>query len=527
MQVLSQHDIDEHQPLLKTAPDDPQDTDLDEQHIDVRSFLVACGANLYEYYDFALLGFFSHEISFSLFPDVPGATAIILLYSLFAVGFVARPFGGIVFGYFGDRYGRKSSLRMAMLLMSVPTFLTGCIPSYEYIGYWAPVILLLLRVLQGLSTGGENSSASIYIYESVPRNKRAFWLSIFGICSSGTLIASLSHVILQNTLTSDQMVTFGWRIPFFLGLGLFIFSLWAKNVLKTTETFSHLESSPYIHHNPITYVCSHNLCLLIQFVLISSIQHASAYLLFVFLPSFLSSDVMRGYNIDPDAYIDTYAYSINCINSVLFLPLCVLVGYLTDRYGAMPFLSTSAIMITFSAPFLFYGLAISRSPILDWFLQFLLVMSCVPMWGCIFFWYINVLLPDPRTRVTMYGVGYNLGASVFGGTASLIGASLVQVEGPVRGMVFTGIWMSALAIVSICCIWYIDHREKRLQRIDRERQRQRIGIGGDKSWSQQQLEGLKAGGRFTSTWYLKQLDPITEGSYETLPTTESAEKILG
>ena len=100
---------------------------------------------------------------------------------------------------------------MAMILMSFPTFLTGCIPGYQYIGWWAPLILLLLRVLQGLSTGGENSSASIYIYETAPKNKRAFWLSVFGICSSGTLLASLSHVVLQNTLNETQLSHWGWR----------------------------------------------------------------------------------------------------------------------------------------------------------------------------------------------------------------------------------------------------------------------------------------------------------------------------
>eukprot|EP01084_Bolivina_argentea_P037079 68533_1 len=275
MQVFSEDDVehlDEHQPLL--SPNHTiQATSEEERSIDLRSFLTACAANMYEYYDFALLGFFSEEIATTLFPSGPGTSAIISLYSLFAVGFIARPFGGVVFGYFGDRYGRKSSLRMAMILMSFPTFLTGCIPGYQYIGWWAPLILLLLRVLQGLSTGGENSSASIYIYETAPRHKRAFWLSVFGICSSGTLIASLFHVILQNVLTETQLYHWGWRVPFLFGIGLFIYSLWAKKWLKTTETFSHLETSPYIHRNPIKYVCSHNYGLLVKFVLASSLQH--------------------------------------------------------------------------------------------------------------------------------------------------------------------------------------------------------------------------------------------------------------
>ena len=235
-----------------TSDDKNENENENADKIDMRSFLTACAANMvnyniilhsnvsqfmsyqccvvtniqYEYYDFALLGFYATEISATLFPSGPGASAIIQLYSLYAVGFIARPFGGVVFGYFGDKYGRSSSLRMAMILMSFPTFLTGCIPGYQYIGWWSPIILLILRVLQGLSTGGENSSASIYIYETAPKNKRAFWLSIFSICSSGTLIASLSHVILENTMTKQHLTQWGWRIPFLMGIGLFLYCMY-------------------------------------------------------------------------------------------------------------------------------------------------------------------------------------------------------------------------------------------------------------------------------------------------------------
>lgn len=211
-------------PLLDT--NDQKENTEEQASLPIKSFLIACAANLYEYYDFALLGFFATQISQALFPhNQSTGTAIIEIYALYAAGFLARPFGGVVFGYFGDKYGRKSALRMAMILMSFPTFLTGCIPPFEIIGMWAPFILLLLRLVQGLSTGGENSAASIYVYESAPKKKRAFWLSIFGICSSGTLIASVAHVIVQNACSSEQLFTWGWRVPFFAGLGLFVFCM--------------------------------------------------------------------------------------------------------------------------------------------------------------------------------------------------------------------------------------------------------------------------------------------------------------
>eukprot|EP01083_Nonionella_stella_P315030 1136816_1 len=494
---LALDDDAEQLPLLEHHTTD----DEDANRIDMKSFLTACAANLYEYYDFALLGFFATEISSTLFPPESGASAIVQLYVLYAVGFIARPFGGIVFGYFGDKYGRKSSLRMAMILMSFPTFLTGCIPGYQYIGWWSPFILLLLRLLQGLSTGGENSSAAIYTYETAPRHKRAFWLSIFGICSSGTLVASLFHVILQNTLNEDQMTLWGWRIPFLLGIGLFLFSFCAKKWLKTTNTFSHLEDSPYVHHNPIRHVCSHNNALLLKFVFVSALQHGSGYLIFVFLPSYLSSSVLRGAE---DGWTDDNAYIINSINSVLFLPICVLVGYYADRIGTLPFICFSCGIVIFLAPFLFYGLAISTSSVMNWFLQFMLTMCCVPLWGCIFFWYISELLMDPRTRVTIYGVGYNAGAAVFGGTASLIGTALVSSFGSTYGMIASGLWMSILAMLTIGIVAFIVLRKAATE-------------SGDTAMETKSYEAEP----FTSLWYLNsKYKSLDEENADTTPNKQ-------
>lgn len=192
-------------------------------------------------------------------------------------------------------------------------------------------------------------------------------------------------------------------------------------------------------HNPIRDTCSRQRGAFLKFVLASSLQHGSAYMVFVFLPTYLSSDVMRG-SAD-DGYTDSNAFIFNTINSIAYLPLCVGVGHFVDRYGAIPFLSVSALSITVMAPFVFYGFAVSTSSILNWALQFVLVVALCPMLGgTSYFWYIDSLLSDPRTRVTVYGVGYNLGAALFGGTATLIGTAMVTAMGPTDGMVWAGVW---------------------------------------------------------------------------------------
>ena len=242
-------------------------------------------------------------------------------------------------------------------------------------------------------------------------------------------------------------------------------------------------------------------------------------MIFVFLPSYLTSNVMRG--SQNDGFTDPYAYTYNCINSVLFLPLCVIVGYFTDRIGTMPFLSVSSGIVIFASPFLFYGLSISSSSSMNWFLQFLLVLSCVPIWGCIFYWYINKLLPDPRTRVTIYGVGYNLGAAVFGGTATLIGSAFVSSMGATNGMIWSGIWMSIMAVMCIGTCAYIYMFEKEIETVNKDTPKHG-------KYAMNKFE-LNKSDIFTSTWYLdpkyNRLDTIEEANCE--DSSDDSPKLYG
>merc|ERR1719445_2026475 len=174
----------------------------------------------------------------------------------------------------------------------------------------------------------------------------------------------------------------GWRIPFLLGIGLFIFSLIARRWLTATEAFTELEETESVsQRNPIKEVCAHSRLTLLKFVTASSLQHGSAYLIFVFVPTFLSSSVMRG--ASEDGWTDPNAFELNSVNSVVFLPLCVVIGYFADKIGAFPFLAVSATATALASPFVFYALAVSTSSWLNWALQFGLVLAMVPIWSTI------------------------------------------------------------------------------------------------------------------------------------------------
>ncbi|SAK81945.1 major facilitator transporter [Caballeronia hypogeia] len=205
----------------------------------MRKVVVASliGATI-EWYDFFLYGVVAGIVFNKLyFPSDDPLISTMLAYGTFAVGFLSRPLGGVIFGHFGDRIGRKSMLVMTLTIMGVATVLIGMVPTYAQIGIWAPSLLLLLRVLQGIGLGGEWGGAVLMAFEYAPENKRGFYASIpqiglaLGLCLSSGVVAALSL-----TLTDAQFLAWGWRLAFFLSFALVVIGMYIRlNVMETPE----------------------------------------------------------------------------------------------------------------------------------------------------------------------------------------------------------------------------------------------------------------------------------------------------
>lgn len=201
----------------------------------VMSALV--GATI-EWYDFFLYGVVAGIVFNKLyFPDSDPVVSTLLAYTTFAVGFVTRPLGGVIFGHFGDKIGRKSMLVMTLMIMGVATFLIGLVPTYDQIGLWAPVALLLLRICQGIGLGGEWGGAVLMAYEYAPKEKRGFYASLpqiglaIGLCLASGVVALLSWL-----LTDEQFLAWGWRVAFLLsGVMVFVGMYIRLNVQETPE----------------------------------------------------------------------------------------------------------------------------------------------------------------------------------------------------------------------------------------------------------------------------------------------------
>ncbi|OYV34927.1 MAG: MFS transporter, partial [Rhodospirillales bacterium 20-64-7] len=208
--------------------------------------------NVLEWYDFAVYGYFVPVISHLFFPASTPIVSLLLTFSVFGVGFVMRPIGSIVFGHYGDTHGRKRALSAVILLMAISTFVVGLLPTYQSIGMAAPLLLVLARLAQGLSGGGEWGGAAAYLVEFAPPNRRGYigsWQQ-FSV-GAGFLLGSLTAALLSSSLSSEALSAWGWRVPFLLGILVGGVGAYLRLQLDDTPKFTELESQGHVAGLPI------------------------------------------------------------------------------------------------------------------------------------------------------------------------------------------------------------------------------------------------------------------------------------
>ncbi len=205
-----------------------------------------------EWYDFYIFGSLATVISPLFYPTGNNTLALIAYLSTFAVGFVVRPFGALFFGRIGDLVGRKYAFLVTLLIMGGATALIGFLPTYATIGIAAPIILLLIRILQGLALGGEYGGAAVYVAEHVPDEKRGFYTSFIQITATLGLFASLVVILLvQNAMSREAFTSWGWRIPFVISIFLVAISLYIRLRMKESPIFQHIKTAGMTSAQPL------------------------------------------------------------------------------------------------------------------------------------------------------------------------------------------------------------------------------------------------------------------------------------
>ncbi|WP_217996542.1 MFS transporter [Piscicoccus intestinalis] len=317
-----------------------------------RAIGAAAIGNTTEWYDFGVYAFFEPTIQKVFFSDLDHTTGLIATFALFAVAFLVRPFGGLLFGPLADRIGRNKVLATTMILMALGTFAIGCIPSPQSIGLWAPVLLLCARLVQGFSTGGEYGNAMTFIAEYAPDRHRGF----LGSCLEfgtyvGYLMGAAAVTLTGFLFTDEQMLDWGWRVPFFVALPLGLVGVYMRAKLADTPAFEQMEAESEAREKELrTRHTARDLLALWPFVLVCMglviTWNVTAYMLTSYVPTYVSSTLPHatGGGISPRTS-ELLQIAIMAI-AMVTIPL---VGRYSDRIGRKPLLVAGSVIISVGA----------------------------------------------------------------------------------------------------------------------------------------------------------------------------------
>jgi MHS family proline/betaine transporter-like MFS transporter len=397
---------------------DPAETPQVRKVSKTRTVLAGAIGNVLEWYDFGLFGYFAAVIAAEFFPGEEKTAALLETFGVFATGFLMRPLGGVLFGLVGDRLGRKRALELSVLLMAVSTTLLGLLPGYATIGLAAPVLLTILRMIQGLSVGGEYIGSIAFLTEHAPPNRRALYGSWSGVTVVlGTLLGSAVAALATVSLTPAQLHAWGWRVAFISGLVLGVVGLWLRMGVAESPDFAALRHSGQLAANPVAATLRRDRWPIVTTIGLTALSSVGFYLPFVWLPTWLSQTISH-----PLPQRQAFASSTIALLALLVLipPLAVV----SDRVGRRPmYLAASAGYVLLSYPLI---AMMSGGTFAAAIIGGLVFAFCNSLFGCCMGATMVELFPT-QTRYTGVAIGYNLGQAVLSGTAPLIAVALVKL----------------------------------------------------------------------------------------------------
>lgn len=380
---------------------------------------VAAGAlgNGMEWFDFGIYAYLAATLGTVFFPSENPTASLLASFATFAVAFVVRPFGGFFFGPLGDKLGRQRILATTILLMAGSTFAIGLLPGYASVGILAPILLVLCRMLQGFSTGGEYGGACTFIAEYAPDDRRGFYGSWLEFATLGGFVLGAGMVtVLTIALPDDAMTSWGWRVPFLIAGPLGIVGLYLRLKLEDTPNFRALESAEEVARSPLRETLTEWRAIL-RLIGIVVLINVADYIILSYMPSYLTETLDVG---------DTNALLVIVFTMVVMMAVITLVGSLTDRIGRKPVMLAGCvgfILLTYPA-FMLLSLGSIFGTIAGLLILGLLLVLILGTIGSM----LPALFPT-NVRYGALAIGYNISTSAFGGTAPFVATYLISVTG--------------------------------------------------------------------------------------------------
>ncbi|SFF16584.1 MFS transporter [Methylobacterium sp. 13MFTsu3.1M2] len=405
-----------------------------------RSVVAGAIGNTLEWYDFATYGYFSAVIGRNFFPSDSPTTSLLSAFAVFAAAFFMRPIGGVVFGHIGDRYGRKTALLLSAGLMAVSTFLMGCLPTYASAGLLAPVLLVVLRLGQGLSVGGEYTSSAIFLSETAAPARRGLTGSLACIgAAGGILLGSIAGTLVTGLLTPEDVHQWGWRLPFLFGivLGVFIFALRRHIDDDHVETVFREDRAPTDQRSPLrTAVAIDGSAMLRAFAMNLGLA-CGFYVVFVYLVTFMHT---------VSGLPQHTAFLINSLAMVVQAVCIPIAGALSDRFGRKRVLVLTGAGLTILSWPLFMLLTTGDTLliVLSQVAFAILIAGNAAVVPTAF-----VEMFQHRSRCTALAISFNASMALVGGTAPMAATWIVHHLAWPTG---PGLYVAVLSAISLAAV---------------------------------------------------------------------------
>ena len=405
------------------------------------SCFIATSLEIFDFVIFAFLMpvFYKNYLNF-----LDANTAMIASYALFAVGFVFRPLGALVFGYIGDKYGRKTALVLSVSMMGTASLTMFCLPPYEILGVWSCYIIVLVRIIQGLSVGGEYSGSLLFAIEHSDKNKVGMVGAIIQLGSTAGILLSM---FVSGLLQSPELPEYAWRFAFLVGFGLSVVGYFIRKKLGETPVFSDLKKKKNDTSIPLLKGFKLHKMKFFMAIFLAGANTSNFYFYLVYVPNYVKE--LSGANLS----------NAGLVMTSLTLAVAPVVGYMSDKYGRLSMIILASCVATLCGGWFLWGLVSVKNVYLT-NLILLVGASVVSLMMVSINIFVLEMFPA-ECRFSCGGVSYSIGAAIFGGTTPMACSMIIERFGD--NAIFIGLYVlliSLFGMISALLLQYSKYRGK-------------------------------------------------------------------